>query len=122
VPHAYLLSVAVCAASCLSLAAAGWLHRLDARARGAEPEPSSIPHGGSSPSRGGLGATLREFRVGLRELPAAFFCLSAMLALGSPLFACFETFAPAVRYKLYISVQTRFGSEPKAELFANQPD
>ena len=95
---------------------------IDARARGAEPEPSSIPHGGSSPSRGGLGATLREFRVGLRELPAAFFCLSAMLALGSPLFACFETFAPAVRYKLYISVQTRFGSEPKAELFANQPD
>jgi MFS family permease len=113
VPDAFLLNFVVCTGSWLAMVAASWLHRrdeasteheklgsglgeqlapLDLSPRATHLPPPVLPGGSCNPCTGAL----REFCVGLRNLPRPFFLLSLMLGLSSPLFGSFETFGPAV--------------------------
>ena len=117
VPQAYLLNVVVCAGSCVSMIVASWLHhrvsKEDTQADLAD-KNSKLGENLLSPAdedpapaleelveeelsaAGQCTDAVREFCTGIRSLPRPFFVLCAMLAISSPLFACFETFGPAV--------------------------
>lgn len=112
VPHAFLFNFVVCFGSFVSMVGASWLHRRDeAGSTNAKPTgglgeqltqddaaQDDVAH--LPPMQLGSGcacaATAREFCVGLRSLPRAFYLLCLMLGLSSPLFGSFETFGPAV--------------------------
>lgn len=107
VPHAFLFNFAVCFGSFVSMVGASWLHRRDESERTATKPTGGLgeqlTHVDESPptvapveSGCACAAAYREFCVGLGRLPRAFYLLSLMLGLSSPLFGSFETFGPAV--------------------------
>ena len=107
VPHAFLFNFVVCFGSFVSMVGASWLHRRDeAGAVTAKPTgglgeqltQDDVAHRPPTQleSDCACAATTREFCLGLRSLPRAFYLLSLMLGLSSPLFGSFETFGPAV--------------------------
>ncbi len=107
VPKAFLFNFAVCFGSFVSMVGASWIHRRDEAAGAATAKPTGglgeqltqdHPRVHPTPLESGCtcSAALRKFCVDLRNLPKAFYMLSLMLGLSSPLFGSFETFGPAI--------------------------
>jgi hypothetical protein len=102
VPDAFLLNCAVCVGSFAGMVGATSLHRRAVVGDNSTAKPTvgelgeHVPHDVQRRSGCGCTSASRQFYVQLGNLPSAFYLLSVMLGLSSPLFGAFETFGPTV--------------------------